>query len=439
VRPEIKAHRPPQEYIDLLTKDESEFRNYIREVESDPAFEKLLKEGWIRKINFRGRIPHHLYQEFQDRELMKFLEEYNITSRADWESDFFHKDSRSKVKELSIKYKVPRGELIKALEYCRHLKLSWEGQEDELSNDYFSGDEPDRLLPSEVPQISEQSDESISVLSEMMEEYSISEADFVKYFLSGNSDSFDIARELDIEVNAVEDILEALEKVQLMSAMQVNVVERRDASQGNETETIAVVERFKNPPRAEIQIDADKQYGFRYYVKDPEEEVSKEESLLIERLRLINQRRSLVFRMISFVYEFQYPYFVSGNELHLKPLSQARISKEVGEHESTISRILKNKYLETPEGNLPLKFFCQGKDDVIRRIIQIREKEEMDSGSRSKPFSDEEIAEIMERDYDIKISRRTVTYYRNKLAKAPKFYVRKREAVNAHDPEQNIR
>jgi DNA-directed RNA polymerase specialized sigma54-like protein len=153
---------------------------------------------------------------------------------------------------------------------------------------------------------------------------------------------------------------------------------------------IAGVKRLKDPPRAEMQIDANEQHSFRYDVKEPDKHINKEEAALIEKLGMVNQRRSLSFRVISFIYEHQYPYFVSGNALHLKPLNQARIAREVGEHESTVSRILKNKYLETPEGVLPLKFFCQSKKEVIERIVQIRERSELDSGVRTKPFSDAE-------------------------------------------------
>jgi len=428
VRPEIRAHRPPDEYITLLTKSESEFRSYIRETESNPAFEKLLSEGWVRKVHFKGRIPHHLYQEFQDREFMEFVRKYDITSKVDWESDFFARDARRKVEELATKYKIPRGELIKSLEYCRHLRLSWDGYEADSPSGFLSLDESDRFLAPEAPQMSDQSDESLTVLSELMEQHSISEGDFVEYFLSEGKDSFEVARELDMDVNAVEDILEALEKVHVLSSMQVNVVEHADHRGGSQVYPIAVVSRLKDPPRAEIQIDANEQYGFRYDIKNPDAEIGKEETALMDRLKIINQRRTLIFRVISFIYEHQYPYFVSGKELYLKPLSQAQTSREVGEHESTISRILKNKSLETPDGIFPLKFFCQSKREVIERIILIREKAMLDKGDRDKPFSDAEIADILEKEYDTKVSRRTVTYYRNKLTEAPKFYTRMKSA-----------
>jgi len=424
VRPEIRAHRPPEEYIDLLNKSESEFRRYISEIESNSVFEKLVREGFVKKISFNGRIPQHLYQDYQDRQFMEFLREYNITDKADWESDFFDRNARRKIKDLALKYKVPRGELIKSLEYCRHLQLSWSGQEKESYTSFISLDDTERFRPPESPQISAQSDESLAMLAGLLEENSISEGDFEEYFLSGSQDPYEIARELGIDLDIIQEILEALDEIHLMSSMQVNVVDDRDVKREPKAQMIANIKRLKDPPRAEIQIEANEQYGSRYEIEEPDMPLNEEESTLVDKLRMINQRRALTFRVVSFIYDHQYPYFVSGNELYLKPLSQAQISKETGEHESTISRILKNKSIETPEGMFTLKFFCQSKKDVVRRIIMIRESAEIAKGIRDKPFSDSEIAAILEKEYSTKISRRTVTYYRNQI-KTPKFYTRK--------------
>ena len=427
VRPEMEVHRPPDEYVSLLTKTEVEFRQYIRDTESDAVFKKLLGEGRVKKINFRGRVPHHLYQEFQDGEFMEFLGKYSVTDKVDWESDFFDKRARSRVEELALKYKVPRGELAKSLEYCRHLRLSWDGYEAWVSNTSPNPERHDRFRVPVAPQASVLSDESLAILADLLERYSITEVQFVERFLSVSPEPFEIARDMKIPVNAVEDILEVLEKVQIMSSMQVNVVDHHGRTGRPEAHSLAVVKRMKDPPRAEIQIDAKEQYSSRYDVKKPDQHTSKEEAAIMTKLRMINQRRTLAFRLVGFIYEFQYQYFASGNALCLKPLNQARIAKEMGEHESTVSRMLANKSLETPEGVLPLKFFCQSKKEVIERIIQIREKSELAEATRMKPFSDHEIANILEKEYDAKISRRTVTYYRNKIEGAPKFYVRSKK------------
>ena len=429
VRPEIRAVRPPNDYIDLLSKNESEFRQYIAELESDPTFNRMQKDGIVIKVGFKGRIPSHVYQEFQDKQFMQFLNEYGITKKAGWESDFFDKKALRKVKEISAQYKVPRGDLVKALEYCRHLQLSWDGKEEEDFTAQFSLDDPESFHQIEDTDALNTTGETVVELAELIEENGISEQDFVKYFLSGNVEPFDIARDLELDLDTVGEIIDAVEKVNIINSMQVNVVERQENISSNVIQTVATIKRLTNPPRAEIQIEADKEYSFRYNIED-KDGLGVDESSLIDKLRMINQRRSLTFRIIQFLYKYQYPYFVSMNSCYLKPLSQAQLAREVGEHESTISRIMRNKHLDTDQGTIPLKFFCQNKKDIIQRIIQVREQEELKEGLRDKPFSDAEIAEILEKEYGVKISRRTVTYYRNKADESPKFYKRQKMIKN---------
>ena len=425
VIPTIRSARPPEEYMELLTKSEWEFREYIQEIESTPQFHQLMEEGYVRKTNFRGRIPRHLYEEYQDRQFVEFLHKYDIESKGDWQQDFFRDDARRKIKELSVKYRVPRGHLIHALEYCRFLKRSWEGYDVDINSHYIRLDDEQFREPP-LPQTHSETDEPIAELSELMEEYDITESEFTEYFLAANVEPEYIAEELGIPLSAVRDISDLVERVQILSSMQVNVVEQPVQKREQHIDTVAIVRRLKNPPRAEVQVDTDVIYNSRYIIKTDEERLDKKFDEFTERLRLINQRKSLTFRIVMFIYEYQYRYFAGGNELHLKPLSQAQISQEAGEHESSVSRILRDKYLDTPEGNLPLKFFCQSKGDVIHRLINIREAEELKSGKRNKPFSDMELAEILENEYDTKISRRTVTYYRNKFRDTPKFYARNR-------------
>jgi RNA polymerase sigma-54 factor len=435
--PTIRSARPPEEYMELLTKSEREFRDYIQEVESTPQFQNLMKEGHIKKTSFRGRIPRHLYEEYQDRQFMDFLHKYDIENKGDWQQDFFRDDARRRIKELSVKYGVPRGHLIHALEYCRFLKLSWAGYDANISSYDIRLDDKEFREPP-MPQTYSETDEPIAELAELMEEYEITEAEFKEYFLNVNVEPEYIAEELGIPLSAARDIIDLVERVEILSLMQVNVIEQPVPKREQNITTVATIHRLKEPPRTEIQVDNQVIYNSRYVIQ-MDEELDKDTSEFIERLRLINQRKSLTFRIVMFIYEYQYQYFVSGDELHLKPLTQAQISKEAGEHESSVSRILRDKYLDTPEGNLPLKFFCQSKGDVIHRLINIKEVEELKAGKRDKPFSDMELAEILEREYETKISRRTVTYYRNKFKDTPKFYARKKTAINHQNRvEENV-
>ena len=428
VLPTIRSSRPPDAYLDLLTQDEREFREYVRKVESQPAFRRLVDSGNVRKINFKGRVPRYLYEEFQDQQFVEFMNEFEIEARTDWQTDFFREDARRHVKELALKYRVPRGKLVHALEYCRSLKRAWTGNESAHEN-YVSLDDPEFREPPTSQELSN-SEESYRSLSGLMDMYEITQTEFVQYFMGANTEPMWISDELGIPQSAVREIVDLVNRVQIASSMQVTVVDSSptETESTPETEAIAAVERFDDPPRAEIHVASGIEYNSRYQLEPVDAGTDEDGARLGDLLRLINQRKSLTFRVLMFLYEFQYRYFVSGEGLYLKPLTQAELSKELGEHESTVSRIIRHKNVDTPNGNFPLKFFCQSKGDVVRRLIVDRERRELKTGEREKPYNDVQLSKILESEYDTKIARRTVTYYRNKFEETPKFYTRQRES-----------
>ena len=437
VLPTIKSSRPPDAYLNLLTQDEQEFREYVQQVESQPVFQRLVESGHVRKTNFTGRVPRHLYEEFQDRQFMEFMTEFEIESRADWQTDFFREDARRHVKELALKYRVPRGRLIHALEYCRYLKRAWAGNED-MQENYMRLDDPEFREPP-TSQDFPNSEKPYEALADLMELYEITQSEFVQYFMSDNSDPELITDALGIPQIAVREIVELVDRVQIASSMQVTVDDTPSKpSTTHETEVIATIQRFDDPPRAEIHVASGVEYNSRYRLEPVDSGADEDGAQLADVLRLINQRKSLTFRVLMFLYEYQYRYFVSGDALYLKPLTQADVSKDLGEQESTVSRILRHKNVDTSDGSFPLKFFCQSKGEVLQRLISVRERRELISGERKKPYNDAELAEILEREYDTKIARRTVTYYRNKFQETPKFYTRQRGA-NQHHSEVETR
>ena len=430
VVPTIRSVRPPDAYLDLLTQNEQEFQEYVRQVESQQVFQRLVEEGYVRKTSFQGRIPRHLYEEFQDRQFMEFMREFEIEERGDWQRDFFREDARRHIVELAVKYQVPRGRLLHAIEYCRHLKRSWAGYEDNLGF-HLRLDDPEFHEPP-TAQMPLESAETYEELAKLTEAYDITQSEFVEYFMDASAESEDIADELGIPQNVVREIRDLVDRVQIASSGQVTVI-NTPSSSSQLPQMVATVRQLDNPPRAEIHVSSEIEYNSRYQIQiRSDQETDKEAAHLLDQLRLINQRKSLTFRVVMFIYEYQYRYFVSGDGLHLKPLSQAQLSRESGEHESTVSRILQDKRIDTPTGILPLKFFCQSKGEVIRRLIAVRERQELASGKRRKPYSDAELADILEREYNTKIARRTVTYYRNKFQETPKFYAR-RKGINQSD------
>jgi len=140
-------------------------------------------------------------------------------------------------------------------------------------------------------------------------------------------------------------------------------------------------------------------------------------------IRSINQRRQTLFKVVNCIIDFQIDFFRMGVS-HVKPLTLKDIADKLNMHESTISRITTNKYIQTSWGVLELKwFFSSGVKshsgniesskkihDIIKNLI----KEE----SEKEPLSDQDIVDIMEKQ-GIDIARRTVAKYRKILQILP--------------------
>lgn len=137
-------------------------------------------------------------------------------------------------------------------------------------------------------------------------------------------------------------------------------------------------------------------------------------------LRSIEQRNNTVASVAKAIVEHQKGFFLNG-EGYMKPLTLKKIAEETGVHESTVSRTVNGKYLQTGRGIYELRsFFKTGlpsssdgeavaSDNVRSRIREIIAGEDSVS-----PFSDQYIAELLNGE-GIGISRRTVAKYRDEL------------------------
>ena len=98
----------------------------------------------------------------------------------------------------------------------------------------------------------------------------------------------------------------------------------------------------------------------------------------------------------------------------------SQVADEVGVHETTVSRAIANKYIDTPHGVLPFKYFftsgyqADGGEAISNTSIKERIAHLIHSENSSKPYSDQEVVKILA-ERDIKIARRTVAKYREEL------------------------
>jgi RNA polymerase sigma-54 factor len=133
----------------------------------------------------------------------------------------------------------------------------------------------------------------------------------------------------------------------------------------------------------------------------------------------IEQRRRTLERVAQEIVKRQQDYLEHGVE-HLKPLKMQEIADELGIHVSTVSRALKGKYIQTPQGIHEMKFFftgaSQGTDGVVESRTGVRERvrELVEKEEKHHPLSDEEIVDRL-KTMGLNIARRTVTKYRKAL------------------------
>lgn len=137
-------------------------------------------------------------------------------------------------------------------------------------------------------------------------------------------------------------------------------------------------------------------------------------------IKSIQQRQRTIFRVAKSIVKFQWDFLERGVE-GLHPLVLRDVAEDIGMHESTISRVTTNKYMQTPQGLFELKYFFNsglstsgGGDDVSSESVKSRIKEIIDKEDPKKPLSDQRIAEILSGE-TVNIARRTVTKYREML------------------------
>ncbi|MGC8868419.1 MAG: RNA polymerase factor sigma-54 [Sulfurihydrogenibium sp.] len=132
----------------------------------------------------------------------------------------------------------------------------------------------------------------------------------------------------------------------------------------------------------------------------------------------IQQRRENLQKLVEFLINYQKEFILNGKE-YLKPLTLKDVSKQIGLHESTISRLVNSKYIQTPNGVMPLKTFFSNKaskesGDVSSNYVKYLIKEIIENEDPKKPYSDNDIVDILKQK-GISVARRTVTKYREEL------------------------
>ncbi len=136
-------------------------------------------------------------------------------------------------------------------------------------------------------------------------------------------------------------------------------------------------------------------------------------------IKSIHQRQRTIYRVTESIVRFQESFLANG-VTGLKPLVLRNVAEDIQMHESTVSRVTTNKYVHTPQGLFELKFFFNSSissvhgDDVASESVKEHIRTIVKSENRAKPFSDQGIADLLEK-MNIKVARRTIAKYRESM------------------------
>jgi RNA polymerase sigma-54 factor len=134
----------------------------------------------------------------------------------------------------------------------------------------------------------------------------------------------------------------------------------------------------------------------------------------------IKQRQQTLLKTMRAIVDFQYDYFLEGDETRLKPMILKDIAQMINMDISTVSRVASSKTVQTDFGVYPLKYFFSegiatdsGEEVSSREVKQII-KELIEQEDKSKPYSDDKLEELLnQKGYNI--ARRTVAKYREQM------------------------
>ncbi|UCH81361.1 MAG: RNA polymerase factor sigma-54 [Nitrospiraceae bacterium] len=145
-------------------------------------------------------------------------------------------------------------------------------------------------------------------------------------------------------------------------------------------------------------------------------------------LRSLDQRNKTIYRVTESILKFQEDFFRRGAKF-LKPLNLRDVAEDLGMHESTISRVTSNKYIQCPQGLLNFRYFFSNAvpsstGDISSSIVKDMIKKIVSEEDTSHPLNDQKIVDLL-KEKGISVARRTAAKYREEL-KIPSHLKRKK-------------
>jgi RNA polymerase sigma-54 factor len=154
-------------------------------------------------------------------------------------------------------------------------------------------------------------------------------------------------------------------------------------------------------------------------------------------MRSLDQRNQTIHKVARHIVDRQKDFFEKGID-HIRPMTLMEIAQDIGVHESTVGRVVANKFMQTPQGVYALKYFFHKSlpgsygEDVSSLKVKEKIRKIVEGEDRTNPLSDIEIGDLLAKE-DLRIARRTVAKYRQQLKIEPS-HIRKRKSIMEERP-----
>ena len=136
-------------------------------------------------------------------------------------------------------------------------------------------------------------------------------------------------------------------------------------------------------------------------------------------IKSVDQRQKTIHKVATSIINFQREFLDHGIE-HLRPLVLRDVANDIGMHESTVSRVVNNKYMHTPQGVFEMKYFFHSGihssygESVSSVTIKQRIWKIIETEDARKPLSDSRIVNMLQEE-GLLLARRTIAKYREEL------------------------
>jgi RNA polymerase sigma-54 factor len=136
-------------------------------------------------------------------------------------------------------------------------------------------------------------------------------------------------------------------------------------------------------------------------------------------IKNIQQRQETIKKIAEVLIDSQYDFLEEGID-YLKPLTMKEVADKISVHETTVSRAVANKYVETPQGIFEMRYFfstgyqSESGDIISNRSVMEKIKDIIADENTLKPYSDDAISKLL-KEHGLNVARRTITKYREEM------------------------